>query len=240
MGGPSTFGPANPYQVTADGFVRVTDRGLGLVLPRDVVAVEAHGAVEPTPLFPEEESYIAGAIERRRLEFARGRSCARMAFAALGMDPVAIISASDRSPIWPRGVVGSITHCRNYACAAVAHAQSYVAVGIDAEVLQELEDGVEKLVVLPAEAKTLAALPGGVPWSCVAFSAKEAFYKAQYPRTQTFLDFHDVEVALDIGASKFTVTVLRDDPALAAVPRSVTGRFAIADERVLCAVVLRA
>lgn len=199
-----------------------------------------HGAAVPDALFPGEEQRIASAVERRRLEFARGRTCARRALVTLGETPVAILASDDRAPIWPSGVVGSISHCANYACAAVGHARTYSALGVDAEVLQPLDAGSERLVVSPGEARALAALGGGVPWACVAFSAKEAFYKAQYPRTRTFLDFLDVEVAIAAATGEFTVTVLTSAAALAAFPRTVAGRFTFDGDRVLCAVVLQA
>ncbi|HEY4181390.1 MAG TPA: 4'-phosphopantetheinyl transferase superfamily protein [Kofleriaceae bacterium] len=213
---------------------RVTATGLGLVLPGDVIVIEARGDVAPDPLFPEETAAVANAVERRRVEFARGRSCARRALVELGVEPVAILMGDDRAPIWPPGVVGTISHCAKYACAAVGHASTYAGIGIDAEILQPLEAGVAKLVVSVDEARALAALPGDVPWPCVAFSAKEAFYKAQYPWTHTFLDFDDVAVAID-PAGSFTITVLK---AGLAIPRTLPGRFVFDGERVLCAVVL--
>ena len=209
------------------------------LFPPGIVAVEMDGAAVPDALFLGEEQYVASAVARRRLEFARGRTCARRALAALGEAPVAITS-DHRAPIWPSGIVGSISHCAGYACAAVGQMRTYRALGVDAEVLQALDAGSEKLVVSPGEARTLAALGGGVPWACVAFSAKEAFYKAQYPRTRTFLDFLDVEVAIAPATGAFTVTVLDSAPALATIPRTVAGRFTFDGDRVLCAVVLPA
>ena len=41
--------------------------------------------------------------------------------------------AEDRAPVWPDGVVGSITHAGNFAAAAVAWAADIAALGIDLE-----------------------------------------------------------------------------------------------------------
>ncbi|MGX9147748.1 hypothetical protein [Mesorhizobium sp. 128a] len=46
---------------------------------------------------------------RRRREFGWGRHHAREALRHLGFAPVAILSR-DRAPLWPSGVVGSISH----------------------------------------------------------------------------------------------------------------------------------
>src|SRR5688500_10573337 len=64
----------------------------------------------PDPLFPEEEKAVAGALERRRREFALGRMHARRALGSLGYPDVCIGVRHDRAPLWPAGIVGSITH----------------------------------------------------------------------------------------------------------------------------------
>jgi 4'-phosphopantetheinyl transferase EntD len=40
------------------------------------------------------------------------------------------------------------------------------------------------------------------------FVAKEAFYKCQHPLTEEFLDFDEVEIALDVGAGRFAITAI--------------------------------
>lgn len=47
-----------------------------------------------------------------------------------------------------------------------------------------------------------------VPWSCVVFSAKESVYKAWYPLTRAWLDFHDVSVRLEHGSPIFRAQVM--------------------------------
>ncbi|HTL36878.1 MAG TPA: 4'-phosphopantetheinyl transferase superfamily protein [Kofleriaceae bacterium] len=205
--------------------VHAGDAGLGALLPPHVIAVEAIGEVEPDALFPEEMSLVAGAVLSRRLDVARGRSCARRALAALGISPVAIPSGADRAPIWPPGVVGSITHCHGYCCAAVARAERCTTIGIDAEVIRTLESGVERSILRETERERLDALDAAVPWSCVVFSIKEASYKAWYPVLRRWLEFHDVDVALDVPNGAFTARVLDAAP--------VVGRFQIANDRVL-------
>jgi 4'-phosphopantetheinyl transferase EntD len=41
--------------------------------------------------------------------------------------------AGDRTPVWPDGVVGSITHTGDFAAAAVAWAADIAGLGIDSE-----------------------------------------------------------------------------------------------------------
>jgi enterobactin synthetase component D len=71
----------------------------------------------------------------RQAEFLHGRLAARAGLAALdrGKEPVGI--GTHREPVWPDGVVGSISHTRSLAAAAVARRERCAGVGID---LQEL------------------------------------------------------------------------------------------------------
>lgn len=91
--------------------------------------IEADGDLEPI-----ERSFVANAVHSRRKEFALGRALARRALAAAGHARVGIPAGPDRAPIWPTGIIGSITHCDHIAVAAVAPTQSGIqAIGIDLE-----------------------------------------------------------------------------------------------------------
>ena len=103
------------------------------ILPDGAIAVEARDDSADAALFPEEEALLASAIEKRRREFATGRMCAHSALQQLGYPAGAILRGSRGEPLWPEGVVGSITHCDGYRAAAVARSQEIVTLGIDAE-----------------------------------------------------------------------------------------------------------
>src|SRR4030081_3796126 len=50
------------------------------------------------------------ATQKRQREFLAGRWCAEKALQCLGAGSTHVAMAKDRAPIWPAGVVGSITH----------------------------------------------------------------------------------------------------------------------------------
>src|SRR3979409_1002599 len=50
------------------------------------------------------------ATQKRQREFLAGRWCAEEALQCLGAGSTHVAMAKDRAPIWPDGVVGSITH----------------------------------------------------------------------------------------------------------------------------------
>lgn len=176
-----------------------------LLPPGAAFAELAIAGAEP-PLFPDEAAAVARAAPKRRREFAFGRACAR---AALGAD-VAIAVGDRGMPVWPAGSSGSITHTDDYAAAAVVRTG---AIGIDLESLAQVARVPDLLatVALPSERAVPAA---------VLFSAKESVYKCLYPRARRFLEFHDVELAFDIG----TFRVVR---AAGCAARDVHGAFAV-------------
>ncbi|MFZ3572563.1 4'-phosphopantetheinyl transferase family protein [Streptomyces sp. BH097] len=165
------------------------------VLPPGARWGEAFRPRAEVELFPEESAYVAGAVERRRLQFASVRACARDALAALGRPAAPLVPGRGGAPTWPSGVVGSMTHCTGYHAAAVAHSSELAALGIDAEPHAPLTEGVLESITGPAER---ASLPSGegVAWDRVLFSAKESVYKAWFPATGRWLGFRDVEIAL--------------------------------------------
>jgi 4'-phosphopantetheinyl transferase EntD len=142
-------------------------------------------------LFPAEEVFIVRAVPRRREEFARGRGAARAALQALGIQATPIGVGSTREPLWPEGVVGSISHCPRLAWAAAASASEVAALGIDVEPETGLPSEVRTRVLEEGEAVSLAHATGT---DVVGFGAKESIHKAVHPATGVWLDFHDVRV----------------------------------------------
>ncbi|MBA2669899.1 MAG: 4'-phosphopantetheinyl transferase superfamily protein [Gemmatimonadetes bacterium] len=122
------------------------------------------------------------AVASRRRAFLAGRYCARRALAALlpGGAELQVGYGPHGAPIWPDGVVGSITHTGSLASAAVALATDVRGLGIDSERLERFERSTDiaRLVVLPEESAI------GVPDRLrlpLVFSAKEAIFKCLYP-----------------------------------------------------------
>src|SRR5579859_6821488 len=177
------------------------------ILPPGICLAETSTDAEPSEtLFPEEAALVAGAVEKRRREFAAGRACARRALRALGLTTVPILSGGSREPVWPAGVVGAITHSAGLCAAAVGRQSEYAGIGIDLERHQAISEGVEEMVCTPAErawARERAA--DGVHWPLVIFSAKESVYKAWYPIVRQWLGFEDAELDLDPERGLFGV-----------------------------------
>lgn len=178
------------------------------LFPPGVVAFEFRGLASSSDLFPSERRCVSEAVEKRRGEFAAGRLCARAALAVLGYEPVPLLVGPDRTPIWPAGVVGSITHTEGYCVAVAAPATRYAAIGVDAERVTAMDPSVWTSVLRPEELAGIKDLDEirQLQTSTVIFSAKEAFYKCQYPLTRRWVGFD--EVTVNIAGSSFKISVV--------------------------------
>jgi 4'-phosphopantetheinyl transferase EntD len=193
------------------------------------VAVEAEApSAAIDELFPEERGHAAGWAPARQREFVAARVAARRALGRLGIEAGALVPHADRSPRWPAGVVGSITHTRELCLVAVARRGRLASVGIDVERVSAATSDIEELVCTPVERRWLDAQPAAQRGANVrlVFSAKEAFYKCQYPLTKTYLDFQDVELAIG-GDGMFAARIVgAAHVALNRELASVQGRWA--------------
>lgn len=179
------------------------------LLPVSVVGEHAYDDSPVGLLYPEEETAVARAVEKRRTEFRTTRRLARRALGRLGA-PAGVIGTGHRGvPLWPDGVVGSMTHCDGYRGAAVAWRSDVAALGVDAEPNDVLPEGVLDLVTVADERPHLAALPNrGVCWDRLLFSAKESVFKAWYPVTRYELTFREAALQFDPDAGSFVARLL--------------------------------
>ncbi|MGH3914823.1 MAG: 4'-phosphopantetheinyl transferase family protein [Pseudonocardiaceae bacterium] len=181
------------------------------ILPDVVASVEAFDDPPEAMLFPEEEAVVSRAVEKRRREFRTVRHCARLALGELGMPPVAVLPGERREPLWPPGIVGSMTHCAGYRAAAVARDRDLLSLGIDAEPHGPLPGGVLGAIALDEEQAMLADLTAVRPvycWDRLLFCAKETVYKAWFPLTRRWLGFQDAAIRIDPAERTFSARLL--------------------------------
>nr|WP_212761660.1 alpha/beta hydrolase [Nocardia uniformis] len=193
-----------------------------------------------TLLAEEREALVTDKTSDKRLrEITQARTAARQALNSLGHTEVPVLRGPKREPIWPDGVVGSITHKEGYYAAAVADAGEVRSIGIDAEDHAALPEAALSPAALPEELAWLQEVgeQGGVHWDRVLFSAKESVYKAWFPLTGRYLGFHDAHLTFDPEAGTFHVRLLVDGATHSGPPLTeMTGRFVVRDGFILTAV----
>jgi 4'-phosphopantetheinyl transferase EntD len=210
------------------------------ILPAVVASAEARDDTAAITLFPEEERAVGRAVEKRRREFVSGRGCAHRALAGLGLPPGPVPAGEKGEPIWPAGVVGSITHCRGYRGCAVARTADLITIGIDAEPHEPLPEGLLGDVAVADEEPVLRELAGAVPevhWDRLLFSAKEAVYKAWYPLARRWLGFEDAALTIDPLQRAFAARLLVPGPIVdGAELTGFDGRWLVRDGLVVAAI----
>lgn len=155
------------------------------------------------PLFFEEE-ILCNAINIARMrELRGGRTVARAALRALGVQETPILVGPHGEPIWSDGVCGSIAHTSTHAAAIVAHIAHYQSIGVDINDSRSLGPELEERVATDEEKVVVSEVFEDMNKDTgnVAFSLKEAFYKAQFRITaQTNLAFSDVVINHGTGS----------------------------------------
>lgn len=181
----------------------------GLAPPAVETGVRAIDASDIARLGAGERALVAGAVDTRRREFATGR---RLLRELIGTSDPIMVGEGGR-PMLPAGIVGSLAHDRDVAVAVVSRSLRIVAMGVDVEPDHALSTEVSRLILRPDEAVIDAH---------VAFTLKEAAYKAWSAMGGGMLDHHDVH--LEIAGGRFVAHVVDADVDLDGSWTTVSGR----------------
>lgn len=227
------------------------------LFPPDVVAVTdaelgLDDAALLASLYPVEVEQVGAAVERRRLDFAGARACAREAMVRLGAVPGPVLRGGRGMPVWPPGLVGTLTHTDGVRAAALARSGTVRSLGLDIERHEPLGPGVLEAVSLPEEARWVRAARAAEPsvaWDALLFTAKEATYKAWFPLTHRWLGFGDAHITLvpddndddEVVTGTVRSRILVDGQAVDGGPglTEFRGRWAVRGGYVASAIVLR-
>lgn len=146
---------------------------------------------------------VRRSVTKRQSEFLAGRICARDAL--LDTDLIeenvpTIDIGSHRSPVWPKGYLGSISHTSSIAACVVARQDQFRYLGLD----------IEQIVDQSTLADIASMVGKGAEWNLfnrnqaeqkpttelseaqkltLLFSAKESLFKAVYPKVLQYFDF---------------------------------------------------
>ena len=176
---------------------------LHAILPSAVAAAVDQAADAPEPFqYREEGQHLANAVLKRRNEFIAGRRSARAALADVGIAAGALLPDIDRMPVWPPGSIGSISHSCGLCCAVAASRDAFRGVGIDLEKTTRMRASVMERVLHPLEAAYVA---DDLSLASLIFSAKEAFFKTQFPIWRAQPEFEDVALQLEESAQKLSI-----------------------------------
>ncbi len=194
------------------------------MLPEGVVASAGTIADPVAPLAAAELASTGRMSPRRLQEFTAGRGHARSVLEQLGQRLPEVAVGPDRSPLWPAGFVGSISHAGDLVLAVAARSSALRAIGVDLEPAVPLDAELLQRVCRPEELARLATSAAPSHRAKLIFSAKESVYKCIAPLTGAFLEFEDVEILFAAGERQFLARGHGGAAALLA-PSTLAGAF---------------
>lgn len=178
-------------------------------------------------LLSDEEAEILSprVVKKRRDEFSLGRAACRSALKQIGfISPPPVLKGPSSEPIWPNGYIGSITHCSGIAVCAVCPETRAQGIGLDIESLErDVSPRVYRMTCTEEEIECirLAGDESHVMFKRL-FSAKEAGFKALFPRARKYIGYKEAMLSWDARQECFHGILLK--PAGDAYPKGFAFR----------------
>ncbi len=186
-------------------------------------------------VWPEERAAVERAVAKRKNEYFATRHLAREALDELAIPKSAILNNDDRSPRWPSGVVGSLSHTDSWCAVALTRPSCGIrSLGIDLERLGSVSPEIAQRILSERE---LSVSNG--EGASLRFSAKEAFYKAVYPFVRRYVGFSEVEIEIAANTRTFEILVVAEQLRAELQAMRIWGFYATQSGLCCAAVIVR-
>lgn len=157
---------------------------------------------------------LSNAVRKRQAEFAAGRYCAAKALTHIGIKDAHVPIGKDRSPVWPRGVVGSISHSKTRVAAIASLDSTVKGLGVDIEevIPTKTANDIQGQIIFGKEVERLQhpTMTKDLIFTLI-FSLKESFFKAAYPQVKRYFGFEAVALETIDSDNQQLVFTLRED-----------------------------
>lgn len=159
---------------------------------------------------------VRKSVQARRADYLAGRVCAQAALTLIQKGTESVATGLGGEPLWPEGVVGSVSHSVSLAAASVTADAHVFAIGLDIQAPASRSAKISLCniasiradlgrISLPLNSEIKPILPE------LLFSARESFFKAFYPVKKLRIGYEAVElVRLDIETRKISVSLTQD------------------------------
>ncbi len=158
---------------------------------------------------------ISKAPVKRKAEFLAGRLCAHKSLEKIGHGNHSVDIGHNRCPVWPQGVVGSISHTKSTAISMVSCDTHTTGLGVDIEnimcpdiankIYTQIIDNTEYALYLSEFRQKLEF----TLFLTIIFSAKECLFKALYPRVNRYFGFSSARL-VNIFQSSVELVITED------------------------------
>jgi len=223
----------------------------GDLLPAEAVSfsMQAAAALAPPSDVAFDDISLPGelrdAAPGRQMEFLAGRFCAMEALRRLDPSRAPIMPGRTErgAPVWPSGVVGSITHTAGYVAAAVARCGDARGLGIDSERIVSVAQARRLSLQVCWASELMQGMEAGLDRAqsfTLAYSAKESIFKCLFPLTGDMFYYHDVRIEhVDLQTGMFRARLIKTLSPEFRAGMPVEGRFEVSGSLVHTGVCLR-
>jgi len=150
------------------------------------------------PIPRSERASVARAIPSRQAEFITGRWCSHRALEEFGTSAQTIPVGALGAPVWPQGVVGSITHESGICLAVVSSGSQFAGMGVDlfdthrSTAMKEISH----LILTEGELEASRLYDDEDAHFKLVFSAKESVVKAVSATFGRFIDLREIHLSI--------------------------------------------
>ncbi len=150
---------------------------------------------------------------KRQKEFLAGRYCIFEAAKTFNINLSVLAMSTKGAPIWPKELVGSISHTKGFVIGVVGLKKHFKSIGIDTEEIigEPKYPVIEKNILTSSDYQFINNHKNQSKNELytLIFSAKEALFKLIHPLTQNYFGFQEAHI-VDINLEEKTFKICLD------------------------------
>lgn len=188
-----------------------------------------------TDIFENYKSEIEQFGDKRKEEYLKSRELAHALFSEIGISDFKLLNDDKRAPIWPSGIVGSISHSSGFAIVAIS--KEHKSIGIDLEKVMS-DERYEKLKdqFLTEEEIKINQIDFNL-FGTIVFSAKESLFKLIYPLCREYFGFHSAKIR-EISEIGFSIELKSQSTSVSKFNGIYQGKWQKLDDIILTSLVI--
>jgi len=173
-------------------------------IPASIQLIEYNPAHYRLELFSEQqikqEKYFSQWVLARQAQFLAGRIAAKNALQAISHTPENIAIGKHREPLWPKGIIGSISHSNHVSIAtAQVKTEQTKGCGLDIQTIFNQEESTKVLPIILSQQDQASFNKHKNHFyenqlATLIFSAKESYFKTVFNQVKEYFDFNAVSI----------------------------------------------
>ena len=162
-------------------------------------------------LYPEELALTKKMSSKRLYDFSSGRYAARKLLLNYEIEKHPILIGENRAPIWPTGIIGSISHSENLCIAVISDKKALNSIGVDIESSKRINADILPLICNEEEISHIKLLEKASNINILTnakliFSIKESLFKCLNPLINNWIDYKEMQVKIDLKQRTYLAT----------------------------------